>query len=423
MSMVKKLVLLTSLFSTSVAFSSAVCNINGDWYSTSGDMALWHFTQADNGEVNGTLDGTANTCMLSRASGTVSEDGMVSLLFVAQKNNQCTDVSLGVAAKFEPNCMSLTGSWTSNDHQQGTFTMQRVPVKIYEPGNDKDLVITAEPRMPDVTFKAKLLSQLKVNEGIFPYIWTITFKDNLPNKQVFTARLLSDFYSFEGLISPRFTDLIDMHDPQNPRAMYGDVMGGKMLVSLSLHENLHDEKTYQLKGTNPGQAEIEKVIADPITRQIACQESRYKHFEALREGGVGLPTVSACGVGIMQLCYPKATPEQAWNWRENIKGGIELYKSKRSMAFYWPYDEQSYVNEKRKEKGLPLCKELPPLTEEQLERDTIRLFNCGHEYQWEPWDDPDCQGQWVSDPTCKIDHPDSYDPDYVKNVLTCDVDH
>lgn len=123
------------------------------------------------------------------------------------------------------------------------------------------------------------------------------------------------------------------------------------------------------------------------------------------------------------LCKPVPTPEQAWDRKANVSGGLALYDEKRITARNWPNRELKDINKLRAANGLPACHSLPLLTDEQMARDTIRLYNCGHEYQWEPWNDPDCKGQWVLDPTCKITDPEKYDAKYVNAVLACDINH
>lgn len=107
-----------------------------------------------------------------------------------------------------------------------------------------------------------------------------------------------------------------------------------------------------------------------------------------------------------------------------MKQGIELYKQKQSKATKLPRKELKDLNKERATLGLTACTNpLPPLNSEQLERETIRLYNCGHQYRWEPRDAPNCEGRWVESLSCQREGKTGYDPKYVDNVLKCDINH
>ena len=138
------------------------------------------------------------------------------------------------------------------------------------------------------------------------------------------------------------------------------------------------------------------------------------YFSKSTNGGFG-------AVGIMQIYDPAPLEEQIWNWRENIKAGYKLYNKKKLGALSLCKNELSRINKRRSKLSLPLCKSLSQLTNDQLERETIRRYNCGTEYRWEDMDSLDCSGKWVIDPSCRIEKPKAYDPDYVDKVLNCDI--
>ncbi len=55
------------------------------------------------------------------------------------------------------------------------------------------------------------------------------------------------------------------------------------------------------------------------------------------------------------------------------------------------------------------------LSNEQAIRDTIRRYNGGVEYRWEPRDNPDCEGSWVLYDSAVS----GGDRQFVDNVLNC----
>ena len=106
-------------------------------------------------------------------------------------------------------------------------------------------------------------------------------------------------------------------------------------------------------------------------------------------------------------------------WRKNLEEGLDKINKARINAENAHIKEQVRLNAERAENGLPSCPEGVPtkLMPEQVLRETIRRYNCGVEYRWEPRDDPDCKGGWVSYQSCDAD--DGADVNYVENVLAC----
>lgn len=309
------------------------------------------------------------------------------------------------------------------------YTMLRMPIKIVEP-IDNDLVITSEPRMPNFNAKVVLDNPLYLKElskDIPTYSWSIQVKHDIGSDMhidAYLEKVDNDSDSYR----PNFNLLKETKKDGSIVDVPGGVVGGELTLSVDYYRNLHIEKKYTiLKGTNPGQGAIEQVLTDKTLRQIACQESHYKQFIAAREGGIGKLNTkdgSRGGVGIMQLYEPIPRTAEVWNWRENLRQGIDLYKEKIATAHRWPVKEFRDLNKERAEKGLPTCvNPLPPFNSEQLEREIIRLFNCGHEYRWEPRDEPTCEGRWVQSLSCQRDGRTGYDPKYVDNVLKCDINH
>jgi hypothetical protein len=156
------------------------------------------------------------------------------------------------------------------------------------------------------------------------------------------------------------------------------------------------------------------------------------------EGGIGIPLIGLTvdengiykrdgGIGMMQLYYAKEQeiPDKniVWNWRQNIVMGKELFYEKQKNAKRLYIKERKRLNDERAKLGLSACPAgtPPQLNAEQLERETIRRYNCGVEYRWEPRDQPNCEGRWVIEPSCERSHKSGYDPQYVDKVLSCNI--
>jgi hypothetical protein len=167
------------------------------------------------------------------------------------------------------------------------------------------------------------------------------------------------------------------------------VRGGDLVVALTVEVGklvLTTTTTgLHVTGTNP---------TIPSLRQMPLPSDGFKRLMRNESGlrqFIG-PTL-ACpqfshdnlgGVGICQLTRPAPTDDQVWNWKENVLGGIALYRQKEAAARAFVHHTRAHqfktlakaYNAARAQQGLPpLAVTLPDYTPEQLERDTIRGFN------------------------------------------------
>jgi hypothetical protein len=269
---------------------------------------------------------------------------------------------------------------------------------------------------------------LVMNYEAPPFTWNVRLKHSpIPGVLEFDV-LLDEVQTNDPIFTPNF-NLLKTAKKNEPVA--GGIMGGELTLSVDYYKSVRDEKKYLIKGTNPGQAAIEKILTDRVTRQVACQESRYKQFVADREGGIGFPVVGLNrykqpigGVGIMQLYNPSPGPGQTWSWRENLKMALYRYYNKRIESKHAHLNETIRLNKERRAMGVSLCPKnaITPLNDEQLDRETLRRYNCGREYRWEPRDAPNCEGKWVLDLSCKREHKKGYAVNYVDRVLNCNID-
>lgn len=396
------------------------CNMNGTWYMEVMPAYQFHIVQSGSSLIITTPTWPPESQL--RGAGSMMPWGAE---FYLTGMGSITNFK-GV---FINSCFSMIWSSINRLGDIEEYTMLRVPIKIVEP-TEQELVITSEPRMPNFKARVVLDNPLvlnKVNGNIPAYIWGVRIKHDIGSDLHINAKI-DDFKTNSDTYLPDFSTLKDIIKKDGAAVnLEGNVVGGELTLSVDYYENLHIEKKYSiLKGTNPGQSAIEQVLTDKTLRQIACQESRYKHFDARREGGIGKPNGKTDpfrgGLGIMQLFDPMPTSAQVWNWRENLKAGAKLYNDKLTEAMKLPRRELKDLNEERDALGLPRCTSpLPEFNSEQLARETLRRYNCGKEYRWEPRNAPNCKGNWVISPSCKITHPDAYDAEYVDKVLKCDI--
>lgn len=195
-----------------------------------------------------------------------------------------------------------------------------------------------------------------------------------------------------------------------------------------------------------------------IMSKVAMQESSLLHFTRAKGNDPGgLPELSYTNdVGLMQLNAPTGavnSPEQVWDWRENLKRGFEMMFEKRRITHLASravsseqpqtvngYHEAACLSFLREHLGLALKPiPLPTLSDKpgsgilpgeadpdnlalsQLERDAIRRYNGGREYslylvsEFESLKHPFVE--WRVDPTRGGIRAGSGDPEYVVHVL------
>jgi hypothetical protein len=246
---------------------------------------------------------------------------------------------------------------------------------------------------------------------------------------------------------------------------FSEIRGGDLTLSVkaSIGNKVHTARTHllKIKGTNPTLRVLSAAIPHDTLRRIARHESRLRQFLGHPDGGTSnCPLYSSDnlgGVGLFQITYPlktpHPTPDQIWDWTENIAAAVELLDSKVIIARNYPHLIRSSThykhlvaqfNEARMAQKLPhVTITLPDFTSgdfdqnlKQVELDAVRGYNgwAGydgfghhlHEFRI-PLDD---DGQLIVNvaPQGKTgviewervladDRPNSGDPNYVENIL------
>ena len=217
-------------------------------------------------------------------------------------------------------------------------------------------------------------------------------------------------------------------DDQLYKADFGSlhgIRGGDLELKVEFIGGPTDIGTWRVNGTNPGKSLINGVLDNRVLQGVACLESGYRQFKSSYNYGQGLPLIGgvAGGVGIMQVNNPRPSDEAIWNWRQNIAEGLSIFALKQAEARNLPNAERARLNKERAALGLPACPAGRPadLSPEQLERETIRRYNCGREYRWEPRDAENCFGEWVISPTLLPPCNEQRDQNYVDRVLSCNI--
>lgn len=143
-------------------------------------------------------------------------------------------------------------------------------------------------------------------------------------------------------------------------------------------------------GTNPTLASLSAAAAGATVsfRKLMRYESTLRQFR-----GPSCPLWSADNMGGVGLCQltSSTNDDQIWSWKENIRGGLAVYAEKQRVARGYlsrvrvstSFKRQvGAYNADRKRASLPpVAITAPDFTVDQLKRDTIRLFNGGHEFR------------------------------------------
>ncbi len=314
-----------------------------------------------------------------------------------------------------------------------------MPLTIHITPAGSKAAITADAQMPDLTATAVLHNEA-LPAGATPiYEWsaTLAFDGGVPPTHTVYGNGRRTSHSQMG---PR------SGTSANWRVPFSEVRGGLLTVKVTMRAQGMERTasaTMLIVGTNPSSTAIRafanSIGADKaVFRKKMRQESSLQQFRTpgnwpkYSSDGLG-------GVGLCQLTRPAPTAGQTWSWKDNVRGGWELYKEKERIARAYPRNVRNgerfkslvkALNAARAAQGLPaISVQLPDYTPEQLERDTLRGFNGYanglHEYRMrmqggQLWvklsaDGKTGHAEWERVPVA--DRGTVGDPNYVENVL------
>lgn len=161
----------------------------------------------------------------------------------------------------------------------------------------------------------------------------------------------------------------------------GQIVGGTMTVEMTAGGEVF-LRTIYIKGTNPSRAKLDAFIA---TLDEAKGYEKILHHEAKGKQFInadGEPVVAFDkGYGLAQLTKPVPTYQQAWNWKDNVKGGLKLYHGKRKEA-------KNYLERQGKNS----------YADDQLQLETFSRYNGGVYHKWDAK-----EKKWVRNPEILCD--------------------
>lgn len=175
--------------------------------------------------------------------------------------------------------------------------------------------------------------------------------------------------------------VVETAEPKWVCDLNGQVVGGTLTVEMTAGEAVY-LRTIYVKGTNPSREQLDALIA---TLDEAKGYEKILHHEAKGKQFInsdGEPVVAFDkGYGMAQLTKPVPTYQQAWHWKENVKGGLQLYQTKRREA-------KSYLSTHGKDS----------YTDDQLQLETFSRYNGGVYHKWDV-----NEKKWVRNPDILCD--------------------
>jgi hypothetical protein len=247
--------------------------------------------------------------------------------------------------------------------------------------NVTDFPITSEPAMPIIEVEASVLGLAPMAAAVTAFDWTATLEFNPAQCLNGIPAMFPALHQSGVALGGHFT------------VRFGELRGGNLTITVRARvaggEIVAERKDLRIVGTNPLYVQLTQALPSKVFRALVWHESRGRQFRGPANGGT-----SACplysddwlgGVGLMQLTRPAPTREQTWNWRENIRGGLDLFELKKHVARAYPAEYRKSAEfqdlvtkfnaDRVAHKLTALQISIPDFTAEQVELDALRGYN------------------------------------------------
>jgi len=290
------------------------------------------------------------------------------------------------AAPAPPPSPVKVGTTQAKPAARAQMTKHTVPLKVEvsSPQGGEALTIDpgahpgADPSMPSIKLKGTAtLSGQPISEGMFR--WQIFISG-----QYKTRMGMKDYNLLAGDAQTKPDQEVEF------KLAPPSVVGGNAMVKVQFEHpqlgtiQVKTIKGIKVQGKNPSKSNVQALIKeiDPgmgwITFPILEQESGYRQFKSPDEVLVGPPAgigltqrdavASEWGSGELDPSKPnRFFPRIYWDWKENVRAGMDLLKEKQAGA-------------KKRLDSLQAKHNLPPYSKGMLARETLRRYNGGTEY-------------------------------------------
>lgn len=182
---------------------------------------------------------------------------------------------------------------------------------------------------------------------------------------------------------------------------FTQIRGGMLTVTVATTlqgKRITGKAVAEIRGANPGARLIRAEGVPEILMKLMQLESSLQQF-LTTHAKAGYPVFShdgLGGVGLGQITHPRPTDDEVWNWKANVRAAKTQWDSKRrndAKRLLQNYANSSdfrdlvdKYNQTRTAPLKPLIITLPPITDEMLDNEAIRLYNgaprsSGHSLQ------------------------------------------
>ncbi len=238
------------------------------------------------------------------------------------------------------------------------------------------------PQMPVIHAEARFTGITPDPTPTATFRWTISIKFQCSDCANGRAKEINDEF--------QLTSVGGRCDINFPRIRGGAVT---ITVGCDLPAMCYEKATngLRMRGVNPSRAEANIACGSLMVQKMILQESGRRQFDAAKDGGTSnCPLFSGDrqgGVGLLQITNPAPTPEDHWDWRENINHGLRILNQKRATARGYPAVVRNsalflaLVQRFNAGRNPPANIVLPDFTADQLELDATRGYNgwAGHD--------------------------------------------
>lgn len=260
---------------------------------------------------------------------------------------------------------TATGKGATTNKKKGSLVKTIVLEDIgkwVQPKSGEKFYIDEDAKFPSVTFEIET-----IEPGPYEWTWSLSWPANVSGLRESAKRgkVLKTFTKTATFSNDSKTWLVDL----------GQVVGGTLSVKVKVGADVF-KRSICILAKNPDEARVKTFLAtlEDVKGfdKLLAQESKFKNFI----NADGYPVVAFDGgYGMTQMTNPAPTFEQVWNWKENIKGGAGLYKSKQAIA-------KKYLSKQKR-----------TYTDEQLKLETWSLWNGGNYHVWD-----EINKAWIRNP-------------------------
>lgn len=314
-----------------------------------------------------------------------------------------------------------TGQLTVKASAQGkddSIRITLIDLKITSPAENAQKPLGAEPALPTIDGRVTVKGYAQDTSAV-TFKWTLQTRGRYVTSIIVNGNHAPQWHSYdETMAHGTTTGTASAWNPQD-----GTLVGGvgRLIVSARLPGVLDnpitsDPRWIDIPGTNPDVAvakafvdQHEAIYAGLVRHIIFCWESlrtwhQFATHADQREGrSDNIPADWApnpaprrplygppAGIGIAQV-DPAAFPAQQWNWQTNLLGGLAVFHQKLTSARGWAGREQQRLDHRR-QAALAAAHQpanavprliVPALTDVQLQRETVRLYNGNHQFRFD----------------------------------------